>query len=114
MKPQDRAPGRHWVFKGHCGSLEGEKRGWGGAYRRAPSHGGRGEAQANLSQVVQMEGRGWPGKSRGLMEVMIVATLDVELEVGEPSSRSGRAEGDGGSSGGDVLRARSTEALGRA
>lgn len=89
VKPQDRAPGRDWVFKGHCGSLESEERGWGGADRRAPGHGGRGEAQASLNQVVQMEGRGWPGKSRGWMEVMIVATLDVELEVGDPAAGVG-------------------------
>lgn len=44
----------------------------------------------------------------------ITATLDVEMEVGEPSSRNRRGEGDGGGSGWDVIRARSTGALGRA
>lgn len=47
-----------------------------------------------------MEGKAWLERSSEDGTGRIVAVLDVELQVKEPSSRSGRCEGDGGSSGG--------------
>lgn len=85
------SPGRDWVFKGPCGSLQGEE-----GLTGEPLAMGTGER--HRPSQTRWRGEGGLERSESGSDG-IVATLDVELEVREPSGRNGRCEGDGGSSG---------------
>lgn len=78
-----------WVFKCHCGSFKGKKKGWGGADRRALSHGGMSQAepgQGGADGGESMAGkifRGWNWQDCGRIRrgVASQGTQQQEWEV---------------------------------